>query len=292
MADRYPLFGPAGNSQSFGEMGYKSSLQVPEYLVKKGLNAFEYQCGRGVRVSEEMARSLGEKAAESGITLSLHAPYYISLSGTDESKRMASLDYILQSARAVDWLGGDRIVVHSGSASKISREEALLLAKDTLKKAQDMLDREGYGHIHMCPETMGKVNQLGTLDEVLELCTVDERLIPCVDFGHLYARTLGGIKGRDDYAAILDAIQDKLGGERAKHFHVHFSKIAYTGGGEKHHLTFADPEYGPDFAPLAELCAERGVAPFFICESAGTQAEDARSMRLLFEEAEQKYRKD
>ena len=278
-------FGPAGNSLSFAAKGHKTSLEVPEYLAEMGLNAFEYQCGRGVRISAA-AGQLGEKARAFGIALSLHAPYYISMSSVEKEKRMGSLRYILEAARAVSAMGGDRIVVHTGSCGSIPREEALDLAVDTMKLALAALDEEGLGHVRICPEVMGKVNQLGTLEEVLALCGVDPRLIPCVDFGHLNARTFGGLKGREDYAAVLDAMEETLGIQRAKAFHAHFSKIEYTAkGGEKKHLTFDDDIFGPDFAPLARLLAERDYSPTIICESAGTQAEDAVAMQAMYEEA-------
>ena len=129
-----------------------------------------------------------------------------------------------------------------------SREEALEKALDTMARAVKACDEAGYGDCILCPETMGKVNQLGTLDEVLALCGVDERITPCIDFGHLYARSLGTQFAEGtaavDYAALLDTLQAGLGDERAKQFHAHFSRIAYTKGGEKCHLTFADTEYG------------------------------------------------
>ena len=275
-------FGPAGNSISFTKMGYKHSLQVPEYLEKMGLNAFEYQCGRGVNIGLDKATALGEKAREKGITLSLHAPYYISMSSVEEEKRINSINYILSSARAVNAMGGNRIVVHTGSCGKITREYALELAIDTMKKALDALDNENLGHIHICPETMGKVNQLGTLDEVMALCTIDERLIPCIDFGHLNARDLGCFKTISDYETVFKTIENRLGNDRLKTFHSHFSKIEYTTGGEKKHLTFADTVYGPDFEPVMELTAKYGCSPTFICESDGTQAEDAAAMRKYY----------
>ncbi len=274
-----PKFGPAGNSESFSKMGYKNSLDVPEYIVKMGLDCYEYQCGRGVNIGEEKARLLGEKAAKAGITLSLHAPYYISMSSTEEEKRDNSVNYILASARAVNAMGGDRIVVHTGSCGKISRSDALDLALDTMRKAIAALDGEGLSNIHICPETMGKVNQLGTLEEVLELCLLDERLIPCIDFGHLNARDMGLLKSFADYENIFLKIKDKLGTDRLKSFHSHFSKIEYTTGGEKRHLTFEDTVYGPDYQPIMELTCKYGCNPVFICESAGTQAEDAKKMK-------------
>ena len=146
-------FGPAGNSDSFRAMGYRKTDQVPEYIRRMGLDAYEYQCGRGVRISLEAAQQLGQLAAQQGVTLSLHAPYYISLSGIEEQKRLASIDYILQSARAADAMGAQRVVVHSGSCAKISRQQALQLAADTLQRALRQMDEEGLGHIHLCPES-------------------------------------------------------------------------------------------------------------------------------------------
>ena len=272
-------FGPAGNSESFKTMGYKHSLQVPEYIVKKGLDAFEYQCGRGVNIGEEKARDLGKIASERRVALSLHAPYYISMSSVEEEKRLNSIRYILDSARAVNFMGGTRIVVHTGSCSKISREEALSLAIDTMKLAIKTLDDEGLSGVRICPETMGKINQLGTLEEVIALCKLDERLLPCIDFGHLNARTLGGSNSKEAYEKILDTIENELGQARLKEFHSHFSKIEYSQGGEKKHLTFEDRVYGPDFEPLMELIYKKNLSPTFICESAGTQAEDAKQMK-------------
>lgn len=273
------LFGPAGNSDSFSKMGYKHSLQVPEYIEKMGLDAFEYQCGRGVNIGQDKATELGLLAASKGIKLSLHAPYYISMSSVEEQKRLNSVKYILDSAKAVKAMGGNRIIVHTGSCGKISREEALALAIDTMKISLAALDNEGLSDIHICPETMGKVNQLGTLEEVLALCKIDERLIPCIDFGHLNARDLGVLKTKEDFEKIFVAIKNELGTDRLKSFHSHFSKIEYTTGGEKRHLTFDDNVFGPDFEPVMELTAKYDASPIFICESAGTQAEDAKQMK-------------
>ena len=276
-------FGPAGTAESFKAMGYKKSVQLGEYLEKFGLDHFEYQCGQGVRVTASTAEEIGKALAEKGITVSIHAPYFISLSSVEEEKRDNSINYILQSAAAVKAMGGDRIVIHSGSCSKMTREEALELAKSTMKKAREALISEGLENVRCCPETMGKINQLGDLREVMEICKVDDSFIPCIDFGHLNARTFGAIKGKSEYAAILDTIKNELGSEREKIFHSHFSKIEYTEkGGEKRHLTFEDTVYGPQFEPLMELVYERGLSPIFICESAGTQTEDAQAMKKYY----------
>lgn len=274
-------FGPGGNSLSWGKK--KFPYDLPQYLAELGLNGYEIECGRGVRISEKTINDLPAIAKEHGIYVTLHAPYFISLSSVEEETRLKSVDYILQSAQAAKAVGAEKIVVHSGSCAKISREEATALAFDTLKRAQTALDEAGLSDIIICPETMGKINQLGTLDEVLELCGVDERFLPCVDFGHLNARTLGGIKGREEYAQIFDLIEHKLGHDRLSRMHIHFSRIEFTAGGEKRHVTFADRQWGPEYEPLMEELHRRGLSPSVICESDGTQAEDAAEMKRYYE---------
>ncbi len=279
-------FGPAGNSESFYAAGNKSTVQAPAWLHALGLTAYEYQCGRGVRVSEDTAREMGRLAQQYGIQISLHAPYFISLASAEPEKRDNSIRYILESARAVAAMGGDRIVAHPGGLGGLSRADATALASVTLRRAQEALDAEGLTQVHICPETMGKINQLGDLEEVLTFCQIDERFIPCIDFGHLNSRTLGGINTKEAFAAVLDRVEQALGAERARVFHSHFSKIEYTQGGEKRHLTFADTVFGPEPQPLMQLVRERGLTPTFICESDGTQAEDAQVLKQLYEGAQ------
>ena len=215
--------------------------------------------------------------------MSFHTPYFISLSGVVEEKRLNSINYIRQSLDAAQHLGADTIVVHSGSAAKITRDEAMRLAGDTLVKTLASVDTYG---IKIGLETMGKVNQLGTLSEVLTLCKISNRFAPVVDFGHMNARNIGGyFTDIDSYRAIFDKIGGSLGDDYAKNLHCHFSKIEYTNAGEKRHLTFTDTEYGPDFEPLAYAIVAECVAPRIICESAGTMAEDALFMKRAWEKA-------
>lgn len=272
-------FGPAGNSDSFSAV-HKSSLAAPRWIADFGLDAYEYQCGKGVNVGEETARRLGETAAGCGIQMSLHAPYFINLANPDPESLKKTVGYIIAACRAADFMGAVRVVIHSGALMKRTRRQAMEIAVPALREVVRACDGEGFGHIALCPETMGKINQLGDLGEVLELCQVDERLLPCVDFGHLYARSLGADEGEEATGRMLDAMAAALGEERAARFHSHFSKIQFTpGGGEKMHLTFDQHEYGPDYLPLMRQLALRGWSPTIICESAGTQAEDAKTMK-------------
>ena len=275
-----PTFGPGGNSESFYEEGFKSTLQAPSWLKARGLDAYEYQAGNGLTASDATLAAVGKKAAEHGILMSLHTPYFISLSGVVEEKRLKSIEYISRSLHAAELLGADTIVIHTGSAAKISREEALALASDTLEKN---LEVNGGTGIRMGLETMGKLNQLGTLDEVIELCRRNPVYHPVVDFGHLNARNIGGyFPDRDSYRRVFDKIGSALGNEYAYNLHCHFSKIEFTSAGEKKHLTFEDTQYGPEFDGLAEAIVLEGVCPRIICESAGTMAEDALTMKGMW----------
>lgn len=275
------LFGPAGNSESFTEEGHKHTYEAPAWLAERGLDAYEYSAGNGVTGSLEAYAKIGKEAKKHKIAMSLHAPYYISLSSVQMELRLKSIMYIKKSIDAADALGADIIIVHTGSTAKLSRNEAIDLAKDTLFKT---LDELGAFQVRIGLETMGKQNQLGTLDEVIEICKMDPVLYPVIDFGHMNARNRGGLFIQaEDYRFVFDKIGCELGSEYAKNLHCHFSKVEYTNAGEKKHLTFKDSIYGPEFEPLIETIIAENLSPRIICESDGTMAEDAKSMKDYYE---------
>ncbi|MBP3579859.1 MAG: endonuclease IV, partial [Clostridia bacterium] len=178
---------------------------------------------------------------------------------------------------------GKTIVIHAGSCAKLPRETAAVYAKDALRYAIERLHENGLYGFDLGIETMGKVNQFGTLDEVIDMCSVDKTVVPVVDFGHMNAREMGSVfVTSDDYKRVFDKIAKGVSPEAAHNLHCHFSKIEYTQGGEKRHLTFEDTQFGPQYEPLMQAVRELGVAPTFICESDGTQAEDALSMKKYF----------
>ena len=274
-------FGPGGNSDAFKLAGGKSTLQAPGFVKRIGLDAYEYEAGNGLSAGASMLAEIDRRASENNIKMSYHTPYFISLSGIVEEKRLKSIDYIRQSLEAARLLGAGTIVVHCGSCAKISRDEAMRLAADTLVRAASSLDTYG---IKIGIETMGKINQLGTLDEVLELCRIDSCFVPVVDFGHLNTRDLGGVfKTSDDYLRVFDKIASRMDSYVAENLHCHFSKIEYSKSGESKHLTFEDTVYGPDYEPFVEAIVKGNLTPTVICESAGTQSMDALTMKTLYE---------
>ena len=275
------FFGPGGNSDSFRRAGYRSTLDAPRFVASCGLDAYEYEAGQGLSASPETLAAIGQEAVAHGIRMSFHTPYFISLSSVEPEKRRKSVDYLYESAAASDALGANVMVVHTGSAAKISRETAMEYAAETLRAADDML-ADNHFSVKLGLETMGKLNQLGTLDEVIALCKLSPRFVPVVDFGHINARERGILQTKDDFKRIFDRISSELGAEAAEHLHCHFSRIEYTEKGEKRHLTFADETFGPDHRPLLRAVADLGVSPTFISESAGTQSEDASTMKAYY----------
>ena len=275
-------FGPSGNSESFYAAGYQHTEQAAKYVKDMGLDCFEYSFGRGVRMSEDKAISIGEAFAAEGVELSVHAPYFINFSNPDDEMAAKSYGYVLDSANMAKLMGGKRIVFHPAAQGKATREEAVALAEERLKILRDYVYLNNLQDMIFCPETMGKLAQIGTVEEIVRFCKIDKINTPCFDFGHINAREQGSLQTVEDYKSRLAYMIDELGFERMEHFHVHFSKIMYSAKGEVKHLTFADEIYGPNFEPLAEALKDLKLKPYIVSESDGTQAEDALFMKKVY----------
>jgi deoxyribonuclease-4 len=279
-------FGPAGNSKSFYDAGLKHTFEAPKWLKELGLNAYEYSFGRGVKMSDDTAKSIGNEMRENGIELSVHAPYYINLATEDDDKARNSFNWVIQSLEKLKIMSGTRCVMHSGTLSGAPRQDAIMRIHKRMEQLLNILQEKGLDSFILCPETMGKYSQIGTVEEISALCKMHPMLIPCLDFGHINSYMQGGLKAKDDFKRIIDIVFDTLKEEKAKYIHIHFSKIKYGSAGEIHHLNFADAEssiYGPDFEPLAEVLYEYKMSPVIICESTDNMAEDALVMKQTYE---------
>ncbi|MCD6510334.1 MAG: TIM barrel protein [Thermoprotei archaeon] len=256
-------FGPAGRP-----LGYRGSIEgVPKYLrVTEGLDAFEYQAVRGVRIKEVIARALGEEASKYDVLLSLHAPYAINLSSRNKAVIEASKDRLLKSLLAASWMNARVVVFHPGYYSGFSPKEALTSCIDALRdvitKAQDM----GIKGPLLGPETTGKLSQVGSLDEIISMCREVEGCIPVIDWAHIHAREKGSIRDKESYMRIIDIIERELG-DLVKNLHCHFTKVEFGDKGERRHRTLSESGYGPPFEPLAEVIVEHGFNFTIISES-------------------------
>lgn len=275
-------FGPSGNCESFYAEGFSHTEEAPAFVKNRGLDCFEYSFGRGVRMSEDKAISIGEAFAAEGVEISVHAPYFINFANPDDEMAAKSYGYVLDSAKMLKLMGGKRVVFHPAAQGKATREEAVALTEERLKILRDYIYLNNLQDLIFCPETMGKLAQIGTVEEITRFCKIDPVYLPCIDFGHINAREQGSLKMVEDYKSRLQYMIDELGYEKMKHFHMHFSKIMYSVKGEIKHLTFEDEVYGPEFAPLAVALKELKLEPYIVSESAGTQAEDALDMKKTY----------
>lgn len=289
------LFGPAGNSLSFYEEGLKSTLETPMWLKKQGkglfeggLDLFEYSFGQGFRMTSEKAKEIGDKFKEFGIEMSIHAPYFINFANPDPVMYEKSLGYIRTGIKFMNAFGAKRMVFHPGSCGKMERSGAVGLLRERFVEFMPEIEAELGAEMFICPETMGKSMQIGTFKEIIDLCTISDKLLPTFDFGHINALTQGSLKTPDDFQRIFDYSFEKLGEFRTKNAQVHFSKIEYGAKGEIRHLTFADTVYGPNFEHLCEVLVKNDMSCHIICESSETQAEDSVAMKQIYLQSLQK----
>ncbi len=258
-------FGPAGKPVDFkGDM-----VRVPEYLHKIGLDALEYEAVRGVRISEAKARSLGEEARKYDIVLSLHAPYFINLASPETKTVENSIKRIIDSVQAAYWMGAYIVVFHVGYyKGNESKKAALEKALNALRRVVDEVKTRNIKGVWLGPETTGKKTQIGSLEEVVEICQHIDNCRPVVDWAHLHARALGmHIVKLDDVLKVIEFIEKNLGTEAIKPLHMHFSKIEYGSGGEREHHPLHEENFGPDFRIVCRGLKETGVEGVIISES-------------------------
>lgn len=275
-------FGPAGNCKTFYDEGYKRTIEAPKWLKEKGLDAYEYSFGKGFTLPDDTAIKIGEEMKKYGIVVSVHAPYYINLATPTDEMAEKSFGYILESLRKLRLLSGNQLVVHPASQGKMSREEAVELTKKRLQILKNKIIENGYDDMYVCLETMGKSAQIGTYEEILDFCQIYDRFLPTFDFGHINALTQGTLKTYDDYKKIIDLSIEKIGLERTKIAHIHFSKIEYGAKGEIKHLTLEDNIYGPEFEPLAKVLKDYNLDCMVICESREYMARDAIALKNIY----------
>jgi len=273
-------FGPAGVPPMFRLMG-ADLPDVPRLLREEGLDALEYEAvrwGPKPQIRQELAEKLGAAARENDVRLSLHGSYYINLSGKRDVVE-ASKRRLIASATAADWMGAYVMVFHTGFYGRFEKDFAFKTFLNALKEVSAEMQNLGL-RVKLGPETMGRKFQVGTLDEILTLCEEVEGTQLVVDWAHLYALHQGSLKKTEDFRAIVEKVEEKLGTEALRSMHCHFSKIEFTIQGEKRHHTLDEERYGPDFRLLAEVIADFQMHPTMICESPILDV-DARKMQAM-----------
>lgn len=277
-------FGPSGQCDWFSE-NHSHSEEMPAWLVEHGLDVYEYAFNKGINISDEKAAKLGKLFKEASIELTVHGPYYINFANPSDEMADKSKMYVVNSLKKMKLMGATKLVVHPGSLMKGTREEAMNLVLRRLKELAALLDENDLHDMYVCFETMGKHGQVGTVEEIAQMCAIDKRYMPTLDFGHINAYTLGGLKTKEDFRQVFMTLK-KYMGDRYKNVHIHFSKVVYGPKGELHHVNYnEDPDgYGPNFEPLAAVLREEGINATLVTESRGAQTEDAMLLKKIFNE--------
>ncbi|MBR7091493.1 MAG: TIM barrel protein [Clostridia bacterium] len=272
-------FGPSGNCDAFYADGNKESSQIPQWLDKLGLTAYEYSFSLGKFLTDATSEKIRKEAEKYNVKVSVHAPYYINFCNTSDTSIENNTKFMLNSLYGLQKLGGDHCVFHIGSQMKLTREEALTNLEKNFRDYLAVFDQYPQLHnMYMCPETMGKYSQIGTPQEIFNICTWHPNLVPTLDFGHINCIMQGGLRTQDDYISILQEGIDILGYQKMDNCHIHFSKIRYNSKGEVAHVTFDDTEFGPDYQPMIDAILTLNLHPTIISESKGTQGPDAKTM--------------
>ncbi len=280
-----PRFGPAGVPPECSGI-----LDALPFVKGEGLSAFEMEFVQGVKMGPELAGKIGKLAGDLEILLSCHAPYWINCCALEEVKINRSVHHLKDCVDVGQALGDPRFVIvfHPGFYLGQSSAESGKKVMSTMQRVVDVIREKGLRNVVLGMETTGKQSQFGTLDEILGVCSQMDFSVPAVDFAHLHARGRGCMRTEDDYLAVFEKIERKLGATAARGVHCHFSELNFdpVKGNERNHVPIgsASPP-SPDFMPLAKVIVKNGLSPVLICESP-LQDKDALKMKAIVEEAD------
>lgn len=242
----------------------RSSQNGIKDLAKMGLKHMELEFVRGVRMSEATAKEIRELAEENDISLTVHAPYYVNLNSKEPEKIEASKARIVQAARVGAWAGAKSVTFHPAYYHDDDPELVYKRVLEAMEDILETLEREAIT-IRLSPETTGGLSQFGTLEELVRLGVDLPGVNPCVDFSHLFARSLGEFNSYEKFAQALQLISDNLGPEALKGQHIHLSGIEYGPKGERNHLPFAETEL--DYEGVMQALVDFNVQGWLTCES-------------------------
>jgi deoxyribonuclease-4 len=270
-------FGTAGIPNSTPK---KTTPNGVKRVAELGLDAMEIEFVRGVRMSDEAAAEVKSLAQQLGVLLTVHAPYYINLNSAEEAKVEASINRILESARVGFRAGAWSVVFHSGYYGESTAGEAYERVKQAIKKVVKALKDEGID-VWIRPELMGGVKEVGSLEEVTRLAEeIGESVLPCIDFAHLHARTVGKYNTYDEFREVLTLIEKRLGKTALDNMHIHISGIEYGDKGEVKHLNLRESDF--NYQDLAKTLKEFKVKGVVISESPNLE-EDALLFKQTYE---------
>ena len=294
-----PHFGVAGFPPNFFESDLRKKREnIFLWLNQLGLDWIELQCTRGVKMRDEQAHLYSKLAQEYQIGISIHGPYFISLASNDKGVVERSRTRILQCFALASELGSQRIIFHPGFFPGKTDDDRRMAVRRIVDEL-NALKHDVPAGVHIFPETAGKISQIGSLGEIIDICQRVDYARPCIDLAHIHAFERGSLWDVKSIVGIFSMIKDRLGAEYLNQLHVHMYPIEYNAHGEKVHRAFGDridiseqmsvfqPSALHDgFFPRAEdfisSIKKLDIRPIVICEAHNTQEIGATLMKKLY----------
>jgi deoxyribonuclease IV len=255
------------------------TIQGIKDVKSLNLDSMELEFVRRIHVTKEKAPEIKKVAKDNNVALTCHAPYFINLNSDEKKKFYASINYIVNSAKITSLCGGYSVCFHAGYYQKQDEELVFKKIKDGIKEIVKQV-QEFDKNIYIRPEISGKQSQFGNLNELIQISQDIEQVLPCIDFSHLFARTVGQNNTKEEFKSILSEVEKRLGKEAINNSHFHVSGIAYTDKGEKNHLTLEESKF--NYKDLLKTLKEFKVKGVLTCESPNIE-DDAIKMKNYFE---------
>jgi len=255
------IFGTAGIPIKTNPRNYKNAFQD---LVEMELGGMEVEFVRGVNMNVQTQQEVKELSFKLGLTITAHGPYYINLNALEQEKIDASIKRILDTARVAHSFGGYSITFHAAFYLGMDKEAVYTKVKNKFEHIIETLKSENI-KIWIRPETTGKSSQWGDLDEIIRLSKDVEMVLPCVDFSHIHARSVGKYNTYDEFCEILEKIGTQIGEHALQNFHAHIAGIEYGQKGEKNHLIFSESDF--NYKDLVRALKDFNVKGAIVCES-------------------------
>ena len=255
------LFGTAGIPLSTPHRTTSNGIRRVREL---GLDCMEIEFVEGFYLKKPEAEEIGFIASDLGVTLSVHAPYYLNFNAHEIRKIRASQGMLHKSVRLALLCRAKSVVFHPGFYLGASSGETYNIIKKGVDEVISALVDDEIGQVKLRPEVSGKKTQFGSLDEILALCREAPHLAPCIDFAHLHARS-GSFNSYDEFALVLDKVKGALGPDALDNMHIHISGIRYGKGGETSHLALSESDF--KYEQLLKALKDLNVRGSIISES-------------------------
>ncbi len=248
-------------------------------IKELGLDGMEIEYVQGVIADFPKMRKIGESAKEMGLVLTAHAPYYINLYARERYKVDKSYSYILDTARVLDCANGYSVVFHAAYYLGTKPQEVYQTVKEHLVHISSFAEKEAL-KVWIRPELMGKTSQFGTLEEILKLSEeIGGRILPCIDFAHLHARTDGHYNTYEEFMEVFEEIENKLGEKAVKNMHIHYSGIKYSSRGEQKHTILRQSDMR--MREFLKALKDYNIYGVLVCESPNIEG-DALLLKKIY----------